>query len=151
MQLDTTIITAVVAGAVSLITAFVTYKSQQDKIKSESRSAAEAADELVFSRLQVELARRDSRIDELEKRLSLELARLADLRIKYYETERANTKLQVELEEERRKRRILEERVKKQGYEISELRSENQNLHVLNRELTVRLEKVEKNGSSQTK
>lgn len=154
MEISSEIISAAIGLLGGLAGALVTYWSQRPKLKSEARTEAEKADDIIFSRLQIELGRRDERIDGLEKRLADEItkrirmtAELSEVRQSFDNERNRRRQLEIELAEERALRMSLEKRVaeleaknRKQAEQIKELQSENNTLHNQNRELARRLD-----------
>ncbi len=165
MQLGPETVSLFVGLLSGLIGSLLTYWSQRPKIKSEARTEAEKADDIVFMRLTHELERRDDRIEQLEARLAEEISKrvteaaemskervrlaseMSEVRRSFDNERELRRQIEAKLAEEQGLRRSLEQRVanqgekiKKQEEQIKELQSENNSLHNQNRELARRLD-----------
>ena len=61
------LITTIVSAIVALLTALITYYTQRPKLRAEEKTAAEQADDLIFTRLKKTVDHYSKRVEDLEK------------------------------------------------------------------------------------
>lgn len=125
----TAVIVAVLGLSGTLVAGYYTFRAKLEELKAEakveSRTAIRTANELMFQQIQVELTRRDGRINHLEGKIAALETERETRQIQIQVEQELNRKLSDQLEEEQERTAVLESQVIALQESVRQLKREN--------------------------